>query len=99
MVVGSFKELLNLIILYQMMYITDWSKYSLGCMNNYYSIQNIKLTTFFRVSENLLETKCLSMFHIILGFKNEDKIYFVILVVYSYFRKTKQTAIKIVNFE
>ena len=31
MVVGSFKELLNLIILYQMMYITDWSKYSLGC--------------------------------------------------------------------
>ena len=30
MVVGSFKELLNLIILYQMMYITDWSKYSLG---------------------------------------------------------------------
>ena len=35
MVVGSFKEVLNLIILYQMMYITDWSKYSLGCMNNY----------------------------------------------------------------
>ena len=30
MVVGRFKELLNLIILYQMMYITDWSKYSLG---------------------------------------------------------------------
>ena len=27
MVVGSFKEVLNLIILYQMMYITDWSKY------------------------------------------------------------------------
>ena len=27
MVVGSFKELLNLIILYQMMYITDWSIY------------------------------------------------------------------------
>ena len=49
MVVGSFKELLNLIILYQMMYITDWSKYSLGCMNNYYFIQNIKITTFFRV--------------------------------------------------
>ena len=48
-VVGSFKELLNLIILYQMMYITDWSKYSLGCMNNYYFIQNIKITTFFRV--------------------------------------------------
>ena len=38
------------------------------------------------------------MFHIILGFKNEDKIYFVILVVYSYFRKTEQTAMKIVNF-
>ena len=38
-------------------------------------------------------------FHIILGFKNEDKIYFVILVVYSYFRKTEQTAIKIVKFE
>ena len=49
MVVGSFKELLNLIILYQMMYITDWSKYSLGCMNNYYFIQNIKITTLFRV--------------------------------------------------
>ena len=51
MVVGSFKELLNLIILYQMMYITDWSKYILGCncMNNYYFIQNIKITTFFRV--------------------------------------------------
>ena len=51
MVVGSFKEVLNLIILYQMMYITDWSKYSLGCMNNniYYFIQNIKITTFFRV--------------------------------------------------
>ena len=49
MVVGSFKELLNLIILYQMMYITDWSKYSLECMNNYYFIQNIKITTFFRV--------------------------------------------------
>ena len=49
MVVGSFKEFLNLIILYQMMYITDWSKYSLGCMNNYYFIQNIKITTFFRV--------------------------------------------------
>ena len=50
MVVGSFKELLNLIILYQMMYITDWSKYSLiGCMNNYYFIQNIKITTFFRM--------------------------------------------------
>ena len=52
MVVGSFKELLNLIILYQMMYITDWSKYSLGprvheAMNNYYFIQNIKITTFF----------------------------------------------------
>ena len=49
MVVGSFafKELLNLIILYQMMYITDWSKYSLGCMNNYYFNQNIKITTFF----------------------------------------------------
>ena len=43
MVVGSFKELFNLIILYQMMYITDWSKYSLGCMNNYYFIQNIKI--------------------------------------------------------
>ena len=43
MVVGSFKELLNLIILYQMMYITDWSKYILGCMNNYYFIQNTKL--------------------------------------------------------
>ena len=28
MVVGSFKELLNLIIFYQMMYITDWSKYT-----------------------------------------------------------------------
>ena len=50
MVVGSFKEFLNLIILYQMMYITDWSKYSLGCMNNYYFIQNIKITTFFRVT-------------------------------------------------
>ena len=49
MVVGSFKELLNLIILYQMTYITDWSKYSLGCMNNYYFIQNIKITTFFKV--------------------------------------------------
>ena len=52
MVVGRFKELLNLIILYQMMYITDWSKiskYSLECMNNYYFIQNIKITTFFRV--------------------------------------------------
>ena len=49
MVVGSFKEFLNFIILYQMMYITDWSKYSLGCMNNYYFIQNIKITTFFRV--------------------------------------------------
>ena len=49
MVVGSFKELLNLIILYQMMYITDWSKYSLGCMNNHYFIQNIIITTFFRV--------------------------------------------------
>ena len=50
MLVGSFKELLNLIILYQMMYITDWSKYSLGCMNNYYYfIQNIKITTFLRV--------------------------------------------------
>ena len=47
MVVGSFKELLNLIILYQMMYITDKRKYSLGCMNNYYFIQNIKITTFF----------------------------------------------------
>ena len=35
MVVGSFKELLNIIILYQMMYITDWIKYSLWCMNNY----------------------------------------------------------------
>ena len=42
MVVGSFKELLNLIILYQMMYITDWTKYILGCMNNYYFVQNIK---------------------------------------------------------
>ena len=52
MVVGSFKEILNLIILYQnnqMMYNTDWSKYILGCMNNYYFIQNIKITTFFRV--------------------------------------------------
>ena len=49
MVVESFKELLNLIILYQMMNITDWSKYSLGCMNNYYFIQNNKITTFFRV--------------------------------------------------
>ena len=49
MVVGSFKELLNLIILYLMMYITDWNKYSLGSMNNYYFIQNIKITTFFRV--------------------------------------------------
>ena len=49
MVVGSFKELLNLIILYQMMYITDWSKYILGCMMNYYFAQNIKITTFFRV--------------------------------------------------
>ena len=49
MVVGSFKELLNLIILHQMMYITDWSKYSLGCMNNYYFIQNIEITAFFRV--------------------------------------------------
>ena len=40
MVVGSFKQLalklraLNLIILYQMMYITDWNEYILGCMNN-----------------------------------------------------------------
>ena len=33
MVVGSFKEILNLIILYQMMYITDWSKYILGCQS------------------------------------------------------------------
>ena len=49
MVVGSFKELLNLIVLYQMMYITDWSNYNLGCMNNYYFIQNIKITRFFRV--------------------------------------------------
>ena len=49
MVVGSFKELLNLIIPYQIMYITDWSKYSLRCMNNYYFIQNIKIKTFFRV--------------------------------------------------
>ena len=51
MVVGSFKEFLNLIILYQNydVHITDWSKYSLGCMNNYYFIQNIKITTFFRV--------------------------------------------------
>ena len=45
MVVGSFKELLNLIILYQMMYITDWSKYCLGCMNNYHFIQNIQITS------------------------------------------------------
>ena len=49
MVVGSFKELLNLIILNRMMYITYWSKYILGCMNNYYFVQNIKITTFFRV--------------------------------------------------
>ena len=49
MVVGSFKEILNLIILYQMMYITDWSKYILGCINNYYFVQNIKITTLFRV--------------------------------------------------
>ena len=49
MVVGSFKELLNLIILYQMMYITDWSKYILGCMNNYHFVENIKITTFFSV--------------------------------------------------
>ena len=99
MVVGSFNELLNLIIIYQMMYITDWNKYSLRCMNNYYFIQNFKITKYILQSENLLETKCISMFHITLGFKNEDKIYFVILVVYSYFRKTEQTAIKIVNFE
>ena len=49
MVVGSFKELLNFIILYEMMDITDWIKYNLGCMNNYLFIQNIKMTTFFRV--------------------------------------------------
>ena len=49
MVVGSFKELLNLIILNRMMYITDWSKYIPGCMNNYYFVQNIKITIFFRV--------------------------------------------------
>ena len=46
MVVGSLKELLNLIILNRMMYITDWSKYILGCMNNYYFVQNFKITTF-----------------------------------------------------
>ena len=39
------------------------------------------------------------MFHIILGFKNEDKIYVLIRLAYYYFRKTEQTAIQIVNFE
>ena len=39
------------------------------------------------------------MFHIILGVKNEDKIYILILLAYYYFRKIKQTAIQIVNFE
>ena len=47
--VGSIKELLNLIILYQMMYITDWSKYSLGCMNNYYFIQNDSFRLFMKI--------------------------------------------------
>ena len=37
--------------------------------------------------------------YIILGFKNEGKIYILIFLAYSYFRKTEQTAIKIVNFE
>ena len=39
------------------------------------------------------------MFHIILGFKNEDKIYILILLAYYCFRKTEQTAKQIVNFE
>ena len=41
----------------------------------------------------------LCMFHVILGFKNEDKIYILILFAYYYSRKTGQTAIQIVNFE
>ena len=32
------------------------------------------------------------MFHI-LGFKNEDKIYILILLAYYYFRKTEQTRV------
>ena len=32
------------------------------------------------------------MFHIILGFKNEDKIYILILIAYYYFRKTEHSA-------
>ena len=75
------------------MYITDWSKYSLGCMYNYYFIQSIKMTTLFRV-KSYWKWNVISMFHIILGFENEDKIYILILLVYSYFRKTELTAIK-----
>ena len=76
------------------MYITDWSKYSLGCMNSYYFIQSIKMTTLFRV-KIYWKRNVISMFHIILGFENEDKIYILILLVYSYFRKTELTAIKL----
>ena len=35
--------------------------------------------------ENLMSMKSISMFHIMLGFKNEHKIYILILLVYSYF--------------
>ena len=67
-------------------------------MNNYYFIQNIKITNYILLGEKLLETKCsIRMFHIILGFKNEDKIYILILLVYSYFRKTEQMAIKYIR--